>query len=142
MTHPTTVHGTAALGPLLLLREYSGLWCSIATARLPDVNCSQKKKKIEARPPRQHGEPWRVRHGCRPETHRAQAGGQTRGLLTAQHPCPAGPLGGATACCPCPSSSLRPVAASATRAAPCDGEPCRCRSMDAAPGKRKYLIGR
>jgi hypothetical protein len=51
------------------------------------LQCATRREeaqaKSEARPPR-HGEPWRVRRGCRPGA--TQAGGQTRGLPTAPVP--------------------------------------------------------
>ena len=133
----------APLGPVLLVP----VQCRRAVLSLPAVRNptrGEAQAKSEARPPR-HGEPLRVRRGCRPGPRRRVA----RHVGYRQRPCPAGP-GGATAMSKrlsgpamhpstdrCERHSCYAVTAilAGRDAYRRPGTKPRWKSMDAAPGK-------
>jgi len=123
-------HGTAGARPASTGAVQACSTVPIPAARNPTRGEAQAKS--EARPPR-HGEPWRVRRGCRPGPRRREA----RHVGYRQRPCPAGPGGGPVHV----QAALRPGDASIHRSlrAPLvlrrDGDPCRSRRVPAPRDK-------
>jgi hypothetical protein len=108
----------------------------------------EAQAKSEAPPPR-HGEPWRVRRGCRPGPRSRAA----RHVGYRQRPCPAGPGGGygqraAVAQSMSMSMSKRLALAPSTHRSlrarlvlRRDGEPCRCRTRRVPASPDKITLG-